>query len=543
MASPTLNLAPMHPEHAEVLRRAAAAGARGAGVLLLGDAWTEEWTRRGRAEGTLAQPADLLRWLQELFGQPFECLRAGAASPGVPDPLAMLAPSGRRFQVVVALGLSPLMPDMDRYFWNLHQLCAEGGTVVHMAAGGRYHQALSEVTFLALERFAERNGYRIHEALEFRAGPRGHWSPLEAGHDQRPLSGLHRARQQALQALTPSDPLLVRCAVLRKERHGGYSPLVDPGQELDNTIAAAELLKREVNRNGGPLYAVLSNWRGCEETMRLCGLRPAGTRVLELGGSSVPYLPLAGLLHGVARFVTNNVVPVMDEVPLSGAEVTALLVASRPADGQRSLREVGELVERPWGAAFRLRPERFASFAPMGAEELPDEAGPADFVYSVAVFEHVRQVAAAARRSFQLTAPGGYGVHFIDLRDHRDFSRPLDFLAMTAEEWQAESGGSENRLRHHEHERIFRDAGFEIVLSRLMDRPPGLAEGGNTDVTGNLVSGLEDTYHATCEAEVRPWVTEAMRAGFAEPFRSMSLQSLSVLGQCLVVRRPAERRG
>ena len=62
-------------------------------------------------------------------------------------------------------------------------------------------------------------------------------------------------------------------------------------------------------------------------------------------------------------------------------------------------------------------------------------------------------------------------------------------------------------------------------------------------MAGNLVSGLEGTYHATCEAEVRPWVTEAMRAGFAEPFRSMSLQSLSVLGQCLVVRRPAERRG
>lgn len=65
------------------------------------------------------------------------------------------------------------------------------------------------------------------------------------------------------------------------------------------------------------------------------------------------------------------------------------------------------------------------------AEDLasvPDEA--MDFVYSNAVLEHIVDIRRVAREMARVSRFGGWSSHQIDWRNHRDFDRPLDHLAM-----------------------------------------------------------------------------------------------------------------
>ena len=61
------------------------------------------------------------------------------------------------------------------------------------------------------------------------------------------------------------------------------------------------------------------------------------------------------------------------------------------------------------------------------------------------------------------------GAVLIDLRDHRDFTRPLDFLCMTPDEY-AEIA-TENRLRASDWQRLFDEAGFETLERRYTTVP------------------------------------------------------------------------
>ena len=97
----------------------------------------------------------------------------------------------------------------------------------------------------------------------------------------------------------------------------------------------------------------------------------------------------------------------------------------------------------------------------VGLEEIDDiPTGSIDITYSNATFEHLANVAQAIGQLGRVTAPGGLGFHQIDFRDHRDFSRPLEYLTTTAQEFQElleESRWScGNALRWNEFEAFFR---------------------------------------------------------------------------------------
>ncbi len=87
-----------------------------------------------------------------------------------------------------------------------------------------------------------------------------------------------------------------------------------------------------------------------------------------------------------------------------------------------------------------------------------------DLVLSNAVLEHVYDPEQAAKSLFAILAPGGKGYHQVDFRDHRDFSRPLEYLLLSdgdaralLERCHCECG---NRIRLHEMEALLRSAGF-----------------------------------------------------------------------------------
>lgn len=99
-----------------------------------------------------------------------------------------------------------------------------------------------------------------------------------------------------------------------------------------------------------------------------------------------------------------------------------------------------------------------------------------DLAFSNAVLEHVYDPAQAAKSLFAILAAGGKGYHQVDFRDHRDFSRPLEYLLLSDDDFRAllkrtncECG---NRFRPHELEALLRSAGFANPVAHVNMRVP-----------------------------------------------------------------------
>ncbi len=89
-----------------------------------------------------------------------------------------------------------------------------------------------------------------------------------------------------------------------------------------------------------------------------------------------------------------------------------------------------------------------------------------DVIVSNAVLEHVGDVPQTAAEMARLTRPGGINIHQVDFRDHRDFTRPLEFLTMPDPAYQKlfdeTMNGNGNRVRPHAMSDDFKSVGFEV---------------------------------------------------------------------------------
>lgn len=133
----------------------------------------------------------------------------------------------------------------------------------------------------------------------------------------------------------------------------------------------------------------------------------------------------------------------------------------------------------------------------------------ADLVISRAVLEHVRDLDALFAGLREATSDDAVLIHKVDLRSHGfHFVNDLDFLRFSVSEWDAMTAntGEPNRLRASAYLELARRHGFSVVhfsAARLLPRPS----------------------------------VEAVRGELAEPFASMSLDELSVVGIWLVLVR------
>lgn len=97
--------------------------------------------------------------------------------------------------------------------------------------------------------------------------------------------------------------------------------------------------------------------------------------------------------------------------------------------------------------------------------------GEVDVVVSNAVLEHVADKDAAARELVRVSRLGAWQFHQIDLRDHRDFSRPLEYLLLPAAEFQAQQAACQHQRgcqwRWSELRQSFRAAGFETIAATV----------------------------------------------------------------------------
>lgn len=102
------------------------------------------------------------------------------------------------------------------------------------------------------------------------------------------------------------------------------------------------------------------------------------------------------------------------------------------------------------------------------AEHLEGVAdGSIDIVLSNAVLEHAEGPADVAGELYRITRPGGSGIHQVDFRDHRDFSRPLEYLLLGTDEFEAmfaeRHGECGRQTRHYEMRSLFEAVGFNVA--------------------------------------------------------------------------------
>lgn len=97
-----------------------------------------------------------------------------------------------------------------------------------------------------------------------------------------------------------------------------------------------------------------------------------------------------------------------------------------------------------------------------------------DLVLSNAVLEHVYDPSSVCRGLSRITKRGGFNSHQIDLRDHRDFSKPFEFLLMDDAEFakaaQEQNLQFGNRVRLSGWVSLFIENGFTI--QHIYNDPP-----------------------------------------------------------------------
>lgn len=242
------------------------------------------------------------------------------------------------------------------------------------------------------------------------------------------------------------------------------------------------------------------------------------------------------LLEGCQHFYANNIFTVDDWLPRSSAELITAFLLGLGHCGVDRLEEIACWERVDESEVARLRPAHFTNLSPAAAETIDLADSSVDVVFSMAVFEHVSDPSAVLANTFRVLKPGGWCFHAIDLRDHRDFSRPLEFLKLSDKSYRQACPQGENRWRASDFLQACVETGWQVERAQFIDEALRLAGAKCTDAWFHL-------HHQqpirTSLTAFPPSVSPQLRASFAEPFCKKSLQDLSVLSMSLSCRKGA----
>jgi len=148
---------------------------------------------------------------------------------------------------------------------------------------------------------------------------------------------------------------------------------------------------------------------------------------------------------------------------------------------------------------------------PHQSYDIPVTDGSLDFVFSHATFEHIADPLKTIAAIHRVLRKGGITAHQIDLRDHRDFSRPLEFLKIDAGTWKneykdpARAPWYMNRWRASEFKGAFEKQGFQVLKLQPNENYP---------------------------------VSEELRKSLHQDFQKYSLEDLSIVGVLIIAKKP-----
>lgn len=144
-----------------------------------------------------------------------------------------------------------------------------------------------------------------------------------------------------------------------------------------------------------------------------------GRTVVEVGPGGDFALEIALMGLGAARTIAIDRDASL--MPARSARIRAL--------HERVAAEFGVPLSSLGGPHDGLRPAFCQYLVGKGIErEDRVPAGSVDVISSFAVLEHLFRLDRAFAAMRRLLKPGGWMIHKVDLRDHTDFDRPLDFL-------------------------------------------------------------------------------------------------------------------
>jgi SAM-dependent methyltransferase len=321
-------------------------------------------------------------------------------------------------------------------------------------------------------------------------------------------------------------------------------PLSRFTREVLHAIGADEALLYEaisynVNKNDRALYNLLHCAKLINDSANSLGETLSGKTILELGTSREPGLPLILLLLGCQDYYASNIRSLDNWLPDAYIGLIRLVMSGMLGNPPNSIEEIVTWVEGKGVSGHnttgRLREECFHDLSPVSADSLDLPDGSMDVVFSLAVLEHVHRPQAVIDNIYRMVRPGGWCFHAIDLRDHRDFDNPLEFLTIDETNYRALRPNGENRWRASDFIDAFSSAGFEIVTTSLVDKPMRLNADRNCDIVLDIV---EPSATAARLEECSTWVSPEQRATFKPPFSEQSLQDLSVLSMSLLCRKP-----
>jgi Methyltransferase domain len=243
--------------------------------------------------------------------------------------------------------------------------------------------------------------------------------------------------------------------------------------------------------------------------------------ILEIGSGSRPYTGLRFLLEGAERYFANDLYDV--QRTFSPIFIDALRSTCNVINPVMSLR-FNKIFKRD-GEIYRA-----SGLETIGGRSFDsiEDVGTIEFIHSTSVLEHVQEPERIIRKMADLLRSGSYMWHSIDFRDHRDFSTPLGFLKMTDEEYRPIA--TENRLRPSEWISLLNRYGFDIIERQDMSMAPESVKAGH---------GISEAAYRFfgSDAMIIPFVTNEMRAHFAEPFRNKDLVDLSILCMQVLCRK------
>ena len=133
------------------------------------------------------------------------------------------------------------------------------------------------------------------------------------------------------------------------------------------------------------------------------------------------------------------------------------------------VREANEIILKEEGGKATLNPD-YITFLKRESFDtgLPDAS--VDYVFSMATIEHLNDPLRSIAEWKRILKPGGISAHIAGLADHRDFSKPYEYLKLDPAAWRAQFGPGRtplhdfvNQWRPVDFRRAFEQAGFEIL--------------------------------------------------------------------------------